>query len=320
MGDIVNINKDMTFFIDDDEDAAYVYKLARALASEERIKILRLLACQPMNIYEIGKQLNLPFSTVSNHISVLEDAQVILVSTQQGKKRHVKMCSRQLSRLIFLFQENRNDINSEIHTIEMPVGHFTEANVQAPCGLYIIDETNEQNEMIASDRPFEFFDTKRFNAELLWFDHGFVSYNFVNQLYGKSISKLELSFECCSEITYHRENWPSDISVKINDCDILTFLSPGDFGGRRGKYSPKDWFINSTQYGLLYRITIDEHGTYLNNIKISQLTIDNLYIPQKPYIKLSIGVKENAVHRGGINIFGKKFGDFEQAIILNLHP
>jgi predicted transcriptional regulator len=320
MSDILNANKDLTFFIDSDEDSKHVYKLARALASEERIKILRLLACQPMNIYEIGRQLNLPFSTVSNHISVLEDAQIIFVSTQQGKKRHVKTCSRQLSRLVFLFQENRNTITSEAHTIEMPIGHFIEANIQAPCGLYAIDALNEKNGMLAVDRPYEFFTTERFNAELLWFDHGFVSYNFINHLYQKSASKLELSFECCSEITYHREDWPSDISIKINDIDILTFLSPGDFGGRRGKYSPKEWFINSTQYGLLYKITIDEHGTYLNNIKIAKTTINDLDIAHTPNIKVSIGVKENAVHRGGINLFGKKFGDFEQAILLTLYP
>jgi predicted transcriptional regulator len=119
MSDILNVNKDLTFFIDSDEDSKHVYKLARALASEERIRILRLLACQPMNIYEIGRQLNLPFSTVSNHVAVLEDAQIIFVSTQQGKKRHVKMCSRQLSRLVFLFQENRDTVNQEIYTIEM---------------------------------------------------------------------------------------------------------------------------------------------------------------------------------------------------------
>lgn len=320
MSDILNANKDLTFFVDNDEDSKHVYKLARALASEERIKILRLLACQPMNIYEIGRQLNMPFSTVNNHISVLEDAQIILVTTQQGKKRHVKMCSRQLSRLVFLFQENRNTEIPEAHIIEMPVGQFIEANVKAPCGLYTIDQFNEQSGTLAADRPYEFFNTNRFNAELLWFDHGFVSYNFTNSLYQKKISKLELSFECCSEITYHREDWPSDITVKINGRDLLTFLSPGDFGGRRGKYSPKEWFINSTQFGLLYKITVDEHGTYLNNIKLNKMTIQDLSLEENPQIKLSIGVKEDAVHRGGINLFGKKFGDFEQAILLTIYP
>ena len=320
MSDIMNTNKELLFFVDNDEDSKHVYKLARALASEERIEILRLLACQPMNVYEIGRRLDLPFSTVSNHISVLEDAQIIFVSTQQGKKRHVKMCSRQLSRLVFHFQEDRSNTPAEVHTIEMPVGHFVEANIQAPCGLYVLENTANGDGMLAVDRPYEFFTTERFSAELLWFDHGSVSYNFINQTYKKTISKLELSFECCSEITYHRADWPSDITVSINGKEALTFLSPGDFGGRRGKYTPKEWFINSTQYGLLYKIMIDENGTYLNNILISKLTINELDITNNPYVKLTIGVKENAIHRGGINLFGKHFGDYDQAIVLSLFP
>lgn len=320
MSDKLQSNKQVELFVDSDEDSLYVYKLARALASEERIKILRLLACQPMNVYEIGRKLNLPFSTVSNHISVLADAKIILVSTQQGKKRHVKMCTRQLSKLSFLFQANQHDNEDETYMIEMPVGHFVEADVKAPCGLNIINQITGRTEMLAVDNPHEFFTTERFGAESLWFDHGFVSYNFINRLYKKSISKLELSFECCSEITYHREDWPSDISILLNSVDLLTFLSPGDFGGRRGRYTPKDWDINSTQYGLLYKITIDKNGTYLNNTQVSNTTIDSFNLDTAPHIKVKIGVKEDAIHRGGINLFGKHFGDYDQSIILTVYP
>jgi predicted transcriptional regulator len=55
-------------------------------------------------------------------------------------------------------------------------------------------------------------------------------------------------------------------------------------------------------------------------MKMAQTTIKDLNIEQTPNIKLSIGVKENAIHRGGLNLFGKKFGDFEQAILLTLFP
>ena len=319
MSDIINSNKDFTFFIDDDNDAKLVYKLARALASEERIKILRLIASQSMNVYEIGRRLNLPFSTVSNHIAVLEDAQVIFVSAQQGKKRHVKMCSRQLSRLTFYFMDNTKKENTDAQTIEMPVGHFVEATVNPPCGLYTIDKDNN-SKMVAVDQPYEFFSTNRFQSELLWFDHGFVSYNFINNSYKKSASKLEISFECCSEIIYHRTDWPSDITVKLNDKELLTFTSPGDFGGRRGRYTPKNHHINSTQYGLLYKILIDENGTYLNNTLVQKTTIRDFKLIDLPFIKLSIGVKENAIHRGGINLFGKKFGDYDQSIVLTIYP
>jgi predicted transcriptional regulator len=108
--------------------------------------------------------------------------------------------------------------------------------------------------------------------------------------------------------------------VKINDIDVHTILSPGDFGGRQGKFTPEHWFINNTQYGLLYTIKIDESGTYLNNILASQKNISDFPISDLPYIKLSIGVDENSVHCGGINLFGKRFGDYNQSILLTLYP
>ena len=35
-------------------------------------------------------------------------------------------------------------------------------------------------------------------------------------------------------------------------------------------------------------------------------------------IKLDIGIKDDAVHRGGLNLFGKNFGDYPQSIIMTL--
>ena len=320
MNDLVNQTEDLSFSICDEQDEKTICKLARALASEERVKILRLLAARPMNIYEIAQTLNIPFSTTSNHIAILEEAGIIFVATQQGKKRHVKMCMNHLIKLSFMFLNPPVTNTPEPHVVEMPVGHFTEVNVQPPCGLYLIDEHNDVSMMTAVDHPNKLFTTDRFKAELIWFDHGFVSYNFTNNVYNKQISKLELSFECCSEIVYYRPDWPSDITVKINDNEALTFTSPGDFGGRRGKYSPKEWSIQSTQYGLLYKITIDASGTYLNNVLVSKKTINDFNIPDTPFVKISFGVNKDATHRGGINIFGKKFGDHSQAIVLALYP
>jgi predicted transcriptional regulator len=254
-------------------------------------------------------------------VAILQEAKIILITTQQGKKRHVKMCSRLLSRLIVNCFENRAAIPPPniCHVVEMPVGHFVEANVHAPCGLFIQHEDGLSGHIAAAEQPCEFFTTERFHAELLWFDHGSISYNFINKVYNQSISCLELSFECCSEISYHRNDWPSDISVKINDVDILTFLSPGDFGGRRGKFTPEKWFINNTQYGLLYTIKIDKSGTYLNNTFISSKNISDLSICDKPHVKVSFSVSDSSIHCGGINLFGKNFGDYEQAIVLKLY-
>ena len=47
------------------------------------------------------------------------------------------------------------------------------------------------------------------------------------------------------------------------------------------------------------------------SISIKQLKLDKC-----PYIALRIGIKEDAKHIGGINIFGEKYGDYPQGIIM----
>ena len=320
MSDIINSNKLTSLIIGNTEDEILISNTARAFASRDRIKILRLLVNAPLNIYEISKRLNMPISTVSNHISILEEAQIVFVSMQQGVKKHVKMCSKQVNEISFKLYSKTEPKSVNPFTTELSVGQFTEANISPPCGLYVIDKEHEQEGMISTDTPIDFFSPERFNAELLWFDHGFISYNFPNKLYQKNISKMEFSFELCSEAVYHRMDWPSDISIKINDIEALMFVSPSDYGGRRGKYSPKDWNVLSTQYGQLYRITLNKDGVYLNDVLITKIPIEKFLLAEQPFIKISIGVKENAIHRGGLNLFGKNFGDYNQALILTLYP
>jgi len=37
-----------------------------------------------------------------------------------------------------------------------------------------------------------------------------------------------------------------------------------------------------------------------------------------PYISVKIGVAEDAVHLGGVNLFGDKFGNYAQPLVLKL--
>jgi predicted transcriptional regulator len=101
--------------------------------------------------------------------------------------------------------------------------------------------------------------------------------------------------------------------------EICTFTSPGDFGGRRGKYTPEYWPITSTQFGILKRVTVNKTGVYLDNQLIDSKNIfDDLQLLKGNAIQLTIGIKDDAIHKGGINIFGKNFGDYPQGIIMTL--
>jgi predicted transcriptional regulator len=61
---------------------------------------------------------------------------------------------------------------------------------------------------------------------------------------------------------------------------------------------------------------INNEGTYLNNNKVSDVKLTDVNIDKCPYISFKIGVKEDAHNRGGINLFGSSFGDYDQDIIV----
>lgn len=89
-------------------------------------------------------------------------------------------------------------------------------------------------------------------AQILWGSCGYVEYRFPNRLpKNKTLQSISFTVEICSEAANYRENWKSEITLWINEIECGTFLSPGDFGARRGRYTPKIWASGSTQYGLL---------------------------------------------------------------------
>lgn len=81
----------------------------------------------------------------------------------------------------------------------------------------------------------------------------------------------------------------------VNDVEITTFTSPGDFGGRRGKYTPEYWPVTSTQFGVFKKFTVNYEGVFVDNVFIhNHVVIDQLKIFNGSAVKLTIGIKENA--------------------------
>ncbi len=287
--------------------------VARALSSDLRLKILELLNERSMNIIELAQKLEVPISTVSNSIVILEEADLIRTERQTGVRGVMKLCSRKKDNIaIRLVMPNGHEIQS--HYQMMPIGHYTDISVTPVCGLLSdVRSIGEQDDVSS------FYDQMRYDAQLLWFQQGYVEYRFSNRILKDNHLKcIEISFEACSEAPNYRMDWPSDISVFLNGVEIGTWLCPGDFGGRQGKFSPLWWDQSSTQYGILKRWRVDETGAYLDDVRISDVTLSDLGIMESPFIRLSIAVKKDAVHQGGINLFGEKFGDYNQAIMMRL--
>ena len=106
------------------------------------------------------------------------------------------------------------------------------------------------------------------------------------------------------------------MTFAVNDTELCTWTCPGDYGGTRGRLNP-DWWANSgTQYGDLVTMTVNERGTFLNNMPAGNTTLSDLKLDESDRLLVSVYNKKDALYMGGFNIFGKKFGNYEQDIIL----
>ena len=292
-----------------------ICEVARALSIPARVEIMRMLSKTSMSVNEISEALDLPMSTVALHVNVLEEAGLLLCVQQPGIRGSKKVCSRRIDFVQFDFVEKINlEVDNKI-VVNMPIGYYTDAQgIQPACGI-----VGENSYLGVDDDPKIFFDPAHYDAQLIWLSQGTLEYKFPNSiLKNNNATKIAFSLELCSEISNYRNKWPSDITIWINGIEVCTYLSPGDFGGRRGKLNPSWWSDTYSQFGLLRTFTTDENGTYIDEIKASSVTVKDLNLDKNDYISFKIGVKPDAVNCGGMNIFGEKFGDHRQNIMMRL--
>lgn len=123
-----------------------------------------------------------------------------------------------------------------------------------------------------------------------------------------------MSFEISSEAPGINSDWPSDITFFMNNKKLGTWTSPGDFGGVRGMFTPEWWFPNWNQYGLLKILEVDTTGTYIDGLKISDISTRDLCITSQDSMLFRFQVDEPSKNIGGITLFGKEFGNYNQDI------
>lgn len=290
-------------------------EVIKGLASNIRIQILNELRKSDRNVNELAEILQLPQSTVATNIMTLEKANLIEIEIKKATKGNQKICRKIYDEYMIAFSKAK-DSSDEIITVEMPVGLFIEYNVSAPCGM-----CTPKKIVGYLDTPSSFLEPERINASLLWFEKGFVKYQFPNNSYSKKkeVKKLEVVAELSSEIPGTDPKWLSDITMSINEQEVGTWTSPGDFGDKRGNFTPDWWKLEGSQYGLLKTWSITDKGSFVDGMKISDLTLKDFNLSTHHSIKVTFEVKEDAENVGGINIFGKQFGNYNHDILLNLY-
>ena len=302
-----------SFHIDASAADGQAMDMLKALGHETRIAILRYLGDRVVPVNQIAQDLGLAPSTATMHIVVLERAGLLHSEMRPASRGLQKVCARTYDELVIDLPRGEHHTRGAVE-MSMPIGGYSEFQVEPTCGLASV------NGLIGYlDDPASFYEPNRLSAQLLWFRSGHVEYRFPNRTPpGAPILSLQLTAEVCSEAPLHDPDWPSDISVWVNDVHLGEWTCPGDFGGTRGRLTPAWWEEKDSQFGVLKRWRVGERGTSIDGLGLSDVTIAALGIRSGEPIRVRIGVRSDAANVGGLNLFGSEFGNYPQDLGLRI--
>lgn len=286
-------------------------EIFKALGSELRINIIKLLQeNHEMNMNELATSLGITNGALTSHIKKLEESGIIQVMTDRRSHGNQKVCKVAVDKIVVDVESEENEEDQNIYNTEVKVGHYSDYDVYPTCGL-----ATSQAIVGEVDDPRYFSHPDRINAGILWFTKGYIEYMIPNLLPSATkIDQITVSLEISSEAPGINNDWPSDISILLNDVKIGTWTSPGDYGDVQGIFTPDWWFPNWNQYGLLKMIVINKKGTFVDGLKISNVTINEFNLDYKSTVRFKFEIEEDAKNVGGITIFGSEFGNYNQDI------
>ena len=290
-------------------------ELFKALGSDVRIQILNtLMENDHMSMNQLATELNLSNGALTGHIKKLEECGLISTSNESAAHGNSKICSVIQDKVVVDIEKPVDLTN--VYSTDIKVGQFSKYEICPTCGL-----ANSTSVIGEIDDTRYFSHPDRFNADIIWFTKGFVEYSLPNLIpVNNRITQISISFEISSEAPGVDNNWPSDISFFLNGTKVGMWTSPGDFGGEiLGMFTPDWWPPNWNQYGLLKLLVVNKHGTFIDGLKISDVTISDLDIKQGKPLDFRIAVEDDAEHVGGITLFGKSFGNYSIDIHVSLN-
>ncbi|MBP3618798.1 MAG: helix-turn-helix domain-containing protein [Lachnospiraceae bacterium] len=300
------------FYLHSLQEAEEVFK---ALSTPMRLRIMELIyENDNLSLNDLANMLDLTNSAISLHVCKLEAAGLVTIKNTSGKRGIRKVVQPIHDKLIVdLTPQNAE---RPCYKDDIPVGHYVAVDAHPTCGL-----ASPVNIIGELDNPKMFSYPERFRASVLWIGWGSITYDLPNRLLaGQRLTELQISFEISSECPEVNEDYPSDIYFEINGVPLGKWISPGDYGARRGLLSPSWWPPLLNQYGLLKTLIINEEGSFIDGThKISDHTIDELKIDYNSSISLKFSVPKDTANCGGMTLFGQFFGDYGQDISIKAY-
>lgn len=306
------MNDSIYLNVEDEKDFNQILLTGKALSSDVRLQILKLLNEKPRTLSEICNILDLQSSSCAFHMDLLEQANLIKVDYSQKTKKTIKWFSYGDKKVVIALREPLNNKKLEVVTGSIGVGDYVDAKFQRECGFA------SEKEHFVDNEPSKAFINERHKAQIIWSSGScFVEYALpADFLERGEIDKFIFSLEICSETRGYNNDFPSDITFSLNGSELCTYSSLGDYGDRYGRYTPAWWYPESTKYGQLVTVVLSEKGVTINgNVVNDKITLSNVFFRRDGKVLLRVEVKPDAEHIGGFNLFGEKFGNFNQGIV-----
>ncbi|MDR2505674.1 MAG: winged helix-turn-helix transcriptional regulator [Oscillospiraceae bacterium] len=286
----------------------------KCLSSQLRIDIINMLQENgALSMSDIADRLNITSGALTPHIKQLTDCGFISVTLSTGKRGLQRICS--VNELHILVDPVRSGCNPNVYESEISVGQYIGYEVFPTCGL-----ATPEHIIGMEDDPRFFASPERINAGIVWIGQGYFEYMLPNFLQpGQQLIEMQISMELSSEAPGFSEDWPSDLCFYLNNHELCTWTSPGDFGKMRGIYTPSWWDRNWNQHGLFKLLSIDNDGTYIDGLKRSDVSLGDLNITNGSSLILKISAPKDAANVGGLTIYGRSFGNYDQGIRIRMH-
>lgn len=294
--------------IDNLNDGLPIFK---ALGSEIRIRLIKLLLDnKEMNMNELAASLGITNGALTSHVKKLEESGIVTILNEHPGHGNQKICRVCVDKILIDILPDEEDVSTNSYSVNIPVGHYYNYSVFPTCGL-----STEKGLIGEVDDPRYFAHPSHVDAQILWLGKGFIDYRIPNMMPpGNRMDQFIISFEIGSEAPGTNSNWPSDITFFLNHTKLGTWTSPGDFGDVRGMFTPNWWFPNWNQYGMMKMIVVNRKGTFIDGLKISDVTVSKLAISPQDNISFRFQSQETTANGGGITLFGWEFGNYNQDI------
>ena len=203
--------------------------------------------------------------------------------------------------------------------VAMPLGLYTSCQVSPPCGLC----STRRRSSASSTCPISSSIPSRMQAALIWFGRGHVEYKFPEQrqdLPTREIEALEFSMELSSEVPGHQHRLA---------------LGHQPLGQRRAGRHLDLARRFRRQARHLHAALVEARGLAIRQAEDLEITDERLLRrrreglagnarparPRRATIRSGCGSAStsNAKHPGGVNIFGRGFGNYDQDIVMRLY-